>query len=379
MADRIETTPTAGAGFYLKWIAVPIVALMVAGGIVLANELTLRTQRGNLEREADRGRVVLCTKLHGEVTKRTVTLPGEIHGFYETPIYGKISGYVKDMFVDKGSRVKSAQLVATIESPETDQQVRNAKATYDLAKITDGRNQILVSQAVISQQQADESHQTMLADLASWQALVATQQYERVYAPFDGMITVRNLYPGALVATSTAAGTSNPGLYQIATLKPLRIYVYLPQAYAPLVRDGDQAVVTVSEYPNRDYNGSITRHPSALDQSTRTMLLEVDLPNGDISLYPGMYATVAITIKGSSGAPRVPDEALIFNGEQVYVPVVKDSRVHLVAVRLGLDNGIDCEITRGLNGDETVALGLGQAATEGELIQPLFAKPVPSQ
>ena len=301
-------------------------------------------------------------------------LPGEVHGFYETPIYAKISGYVKQMFVDKGALVKAGQLVAIIESPETDQQVRNAKATYDLAKVTDDRNQVLVKNAVIPQQTADESHLTMRADLASWKSLVATQQYERVYAPFDGMITVRNLYPGALVATGTASGTSNPSIYQIATLNQLRVYVYLPQTYAPFVRDGEQSVVTVNEYPDRDYNGAVTRHPSALDQGTRTMLLEVDLLNQDLSLYPGMYASVAITIQGSSGAPRVPDQALIFNGERVYVPIVQDNRIRLVDVRLGLDNGINCEITRGLKGDETVALGLGQAAVEGELIRPLMAK-----
>jgi RND family efflux transporter MFP subunit len=280
------------------------------------------------------------------------------------------------MFVDKGSHVKAGQLVATIESPETDQQARSAKATYDLAKITDDRNQILVANAnqVIPQQTADESHLTMLADLASWKSLVATQQYERVYAPFDGMITVRNLYPGALVATGTAAGTSNPSIYEIATLKPLRVYVYLPQTYSPLVRDGDESTVTVNEYPSRDYNGSITRHPSALDQGTRTMLLEVDLPNKDLSLYPGMYANVAITIKGSNGAPRVPDEALIFNNETIYVPIVQENRIHLIKVKLGLDDGINCEITRGLKGDETVALGLGQAAVEGELVRPLMAQ-----
>ena len=205
--------------------------------IVLAREFSLRNQRASLEggRSGPRRSV---HSAHGE-RGSCITLPGEVHGFYETPIYAKISGYVKQMFVDKGSRVKSGQLVATIESPETDQQVRNAKAAYDLAKITDDRFQVLVSQAVISLQQADESHQTMLADLATWKSLVATQQYERVYAPFDGMITVRNLYPGALVATATASGTSSPSIYEIATLKPLRIYVYLPQTYAPFVHDGD--------------------------------------------------------------------------------------------------------------------------------------------
>jgi RND family efflux transporter MFP subunit len=374
MAEPISTTSDRGYGFYLKWIAIPIVATIVAAGIVLARDLSLRNQRGRLEQEAARGRTVLCTELHGETAARSIVLPGEIHGFYETPIYAKISGYVKEMFVDKGARVKKGQLVAIIESPETDQQVRNAKATYDLAKITDDRNQVLVKNTVIPQQTADESHLTMRADLASWKSLVATQQYERVYAPYDGMITVRNLYPGALVATASASGTSNPSIYELATLSPLRVYVYLPQTYSPLVHDGDHSVITVNEYPDRDYNGSITRHPSALDQGTRTMLLEVDLQNQDLSLYPGMYANVAITIKGSSGAPRVPDQALIFSGQRVYVPIVRDNRIHLVTVKLGLDDGINCEITRGLKGDETVALGLGQAAVEGELIRPLIAK-----
>ena len=374
MAERSSTTSSAGLGFYLKWVALPLIATIVAAGIVLARELSLRNQRGDLAQEAARGRTVLCTKLHAENAAHSIMLPGEVHGYYETPIYAKISGYVKDMFVDKGSRVKAGQLVATIVSPETDQQVRNAKATYDLAKVTDNRSQILVKNAVIPQQTADETHLTMLADLASWKSLLATQQYERVYAPFDGMITVRNLYPGALVATPSASSTSSPSIYNIATLSPLRVYVYLPQTFSPLVHDGDPSVVTVNEYPDRDYNGSITRHPNALDQATRTMLLEVDLQNQDLSLYPGMYANVAITVKGSNGAPRVPDQALIFNGERVYVPIVRDNRIHLVDVKLGLDDGITCEVTRGLKGDETVALALGQAAVEGELIRPLIPK-----
>ena len=140
MAER-NSPSTGGPSFYLKWIALPLVATIVAAGIVLARELSLRNQRGELEQESARGRTVLCAKLRGETATRSIVLPGEIHGFYETPIYAKISGYVKDMFVDKGSRVKAGQLVATIESPETDQQVRTAKANYDLAKITDDRNQ----------------------------------------------------------------------------------------------------------------------------------------------------------------------------------------------------------------------------------------------
>jgi RND family efflux transporter MFP subunit len=301
-------------------------------------------------------------------------LPGEIYGYYETPIYAKIAGYVKTMLVDKGSRVRAGQLVATIESPETDQQTRNAKAAYDIAALTDRRYQSLIKQEVVPQQVADESHAQMLQTYATWRSYVATQQYEHVLAPFDGMITVRNLHPGALVGSAAAAGTSTPAIYQMATLKPLRVYVYLPQPLSPLVRDGDRAVVTVNEYPERDFPGTVSRHPSALDQSTRTMQIEVDLPNEDLALYPGMYANVKIEVSGGKQSPKVPDEALIFTNEDTFVPVVRDNRIHLVKVKLGLDDGTNCEVIHGLSGDEIVALGMGQTAREGELVQPISSR-----
>jgi RND family efflux transporter MFP subunit len=162
---------------------------------------------------------------------------------------------------------------------------------------------------------------------------VATQQYERVLAPYDGVITMRNLHPGALVGSASAANTSSPAIYEMATLRPLRVYIYLPQPFSPFVRDGDGAVITVGEYPDRDFVGTVTRHPEALDQNTRTMQIEVDLPNDDLALYPGMYATVKITIHGSKQSPKVPDQALIFNNNDTFVPVVRDGRIHLVKSR----------------------------------------------
>jgi RND family efflux transporter MFP subunit len=185
------------------------------------------------------------------------------------------------------------------------------------------------------------------------------------------MITARNLNPGALVGSATASGTSTPAIYQMATLKPLRVYVYLPQPLSPLVRNGDKAVVTVNEYPERDFTGTVTRHPAALDETTRTMQVEVDLPNDDLALYPGMYASVKVTLRGSKQSPKVPDQALIFDNEDTLVPVVRHSRIHLVKVKLGLDDGTNCEILSGLNGDETVALGMGQTAREGQLVEPV--------
>jgi RND family efflux transporter MFP subunit len=347
---------------------------MAAAGIVLAKQVSITRQTSELVRVARQGHVVLVAQLTQQAPSREVTLPGEIHGYYETPIYSKVNGYVKRMLVDKGAIVKAGQLVATIESPKTDQQVRNAEASYQIAAITDRRYQELLKQNVVPRQDADTYHATMLETLAAWRSNRATQGYERVIAPFDGMITARSLNPGALVGSASASSTSTPSLFEIATLKPIRTYVYLPQSLAPFVKDRDQATVTVNEYPQREYNGVITRHPSALDQSTRTMLIEVDLANDDISLYPGMYANVTVRVRGSNGAPRVPDQALIFDDDKVLVPVVSDSRIHLAEVRLGYDDGINCEVIRGLKGDETIALGMGQDAEEGELVRPLTVK-----
>ncbi len=371
--------PESGEGrsgplFFVAWIGLAVVTLIAAIAVVTVRGQAVRSQTDLLNQQADQGQPVLVTALVGRVETREISLPGEIHGYYETPIYAKIAGYVKKMLVDKGSRVRAGQLVATIESPETDQQTRNAKASYEIAALTDRRYQALLQQQVVPRQEADQTRAQMLENYAAWQSYVATQKYERVTAPFDGVITIRNLNPGALVGSATATGTSSPAIFEVATLKPLRVYLYLPQPFAPLVRDGDAAVVTVSEYPKRDFVGTITRHPAALDQSTRTMQVEVDLPNDDLALYPGMYANVKVTIRGAKQSPKVPDQALIFNNEDVLVPVVRDDRIHLVKVELGIDDGINCEVIRGLKGDETIALGMGQTAHDGELVQPVSLK-----
>jgi RND family efflux transporter MFP subunit len=363
-----------GRLFLIGWIGLAVITLIAAVAVVSVRGQAVRNQSDLLREEAGQGQPVLVTKLVGRPEMREILLPGEVHGYYETPIYAKIAGYVKTMLVDKGSQVRMGQLVATIESPETDQQTRNAKASYEIAAITDRRFQELLRGQVVPRQQADETHAQMLETYALWQSDVATQQYERVLAPFDGMITARNLNPGALVGSNAATGTSSPSIFEIATLKPLRVYIFLPQPFAPLVRDGDAAVVTVSEYPKRDFVGTITRHPSALDQNTRTMQVEVDLPNNDLALYPGMYANVKVTIRGAKESPRVPDQALIFNNEAVLVPIVRDNRIHLVKVELGLDDGVNCEVVRGLEGDETIALGMGQTAHDGQLVKPVPSK-----
>jgi RND family efflux transporter MFP subunit len=157
----------------------------------------------------------------------------------------------------------------------------------------------------------------------------------------------------------------------LATLKPLRVYASVPQDIANFVHDGGSATVTVEQYPGRTFTGRVTRHPQALDPSTRMMLVEVDLPNSDNALYPGMYGMMSLNVTVTSSAPLVPDDALIFRDGKVLVPLIQQSRVHLAPVSLGYDNGYSVEVT-GISQNDLIALNLGQSATEGERVQPLL-------
>jgi RND family efflux transporter MFP subunit len=372
MTESRSNREATGSLFYFGWIATVIVVLVTLGSLVLAREVWLRRQTSELTQEESRGPLVLVVPVERIPMKRTLSFPGDVHGFFESPVYPKVPGYIKSVLVDKGMRVRKGQLLAELVSPELDQQVQEAKAAYDMAALTDHRYQILIKQHVVSQEQADQAHSTMLSTYARWKSLVAQQGYEKVLAPFDGIVTERNLDPGALVAMSTAQEGARE-IFKMATLRPVRVYVRMPQDDAAFVKDGDPARVTVSQFPGRNFNGSVTRHPPALMNETRTMLVEVDLPNDDLALLPGMYAHVDITIGGSSAAPLVPDDALVFKNGKTFVPVVRDNRIHLVEVELGQDDGMNCQVLQGLRGDEMVAINLGQAAQEGELVRTRIA------
>ena len=361
-----------GKFFVAGWIVAVALVVVATAGLVLARDFWIGRQISELQREADLGPHVLVASIGRTVDRRQISLPATVRGFNETQIYAKIPGYLKKIFVDKGDRIRAGEVLAIIDSPELDHQVANALANLRLAQVTDRRNQLLVQQGVVSQQSADDTHQTMLADKATYDQLVSEQSYKTIKAPFDGIVTEREMDPGHLIPASTAgAAASGAAVVSIATLKPLRIFAYVPQNIAPFVKDGDQATITVTEYPGRKYVGSVTRHPNALSPNTRTMLVEVDLPNQDASLLPGMYATAGFSVNVTGGTPMVPDDALIFRNGKVYVPLVSQNHLHLAEVELGYDNGQQVEITNGLSGSDTVALNVGQAARDGEPVQPV--------
>ncbi|HLH76126.1 MAG TPA: efflux RND transporter periplasmic adaptor subunit [Candidatus Binataceae bacterium] len=369
-----HSTPKPGRGFFIGWIVVVVAVAIATASLVRARATWIIRQSGQLARQADLGPRVLVTKVRSSPRWRTIELPAAVHGYVETPVYAKVAGYLKSIRVDKGDRVKSGEILAILESPETDQQVANARATYKLDLLTDRRNQVLLQAGVVAPQTADQSHQALLSAQAQLRQMLALQSYEVIRAPFSGMITARYVDPGALIPQVTGPSSGSTPIVSMATLDRLRIYAYVPQSDAPFIRDGDPAVVTVAQFPRRKFGGAVTRHPEALDSTSVTMLVEVDVANPDRILYPGMYARVRFTITTPVQLPLVPDDALIFKNGDPYVPVVREGRLHLVPVSLSNDNGIDVEIPSGITVGELVAVNVGQAAADGEPVQPVLAQ-----
>jgi len=362
------------------------VAFSVSGGFVLARQQLLQRQTTQLTHTASLGPHVLVTQLLGGGTSRTIELPASIHGYIETPVYAKVPGYMKTINVDKGDHVKNGEVIAIIESPETDKLVADARSFYWIQNITDVRNQELVRQQVVPQQTADNTHSAMLQAKAAYEQELAMQGYEVVRAPFDGIVTARFVDPGTLIpaatapvsaavsANTTTISTSTP-IVSLASQAPLRIYAFVPQTFSSLIKDGDPATVTVIDYPNRKFIGTVTRHPEALDQVTRTMQVECDLANQDRSLFPGMYANMKMTAHVTVSNLTAPDDALIFRNDKTYLPVVRDNHLKLVEVTLGHDDGYTCEVSGDLRPGEQIAVNVGEAARDGDPVQPVESNP----
>jgi RND family efflux transporter MFP subunit len=367
------TGPQPGKWFAAAMVGAIVLMVALTAGLVLGHEVILKHQSSELAREAEQGRRVLVARVLHSAPSRTLDLPATIHGYVETPIYAKIAGYLKTIQVDKGDRVQRGEVLAVLEAPELDKQVADAKANYWLASVTDRRTQALLKQGVIAAQQADTSHAQMLQARASYEQLRAMQDYKIVTAPFDGIITARYVDPGALIPQTTTASNGNP-IVAMATMAPLRVYIDVPQSLALFIRNGDEAKITVYERPGRTFTGPIMRHPEALNSASRTMLTEIDLPNKDLALYPGMYAKAEITVATAESGEMVRDDSLVFRNGKVYVPVVRNDHLHLVEVTLGYDNGQTVVVKGDVHDDDLVALNTGQAAEEGQVVHPVMSQ-----
>ena len=321
-----------------------------------------------LARETSEAAVQSVNVIHPQTgaPNQEIALPGYTQAFIDTPVYARTSGYLKTWRFDIGSHVKKGDLLAEIETPEVDQQLRQARAdlstaqaNLSLAVITATRNENLLKTRSVSMQDRDNAAGALAADKAIVQSnegnvarLEQLQSYEKVLAPFDGIITARDTDIGALID----AGANSPSkeLFHLAAIDRLRIYVSVPERYARAAQPGATANITLDEFPGETFQGTLVRNANAIDLASRTLLLEVDIENPAGRLLPGAYTFVHLTLPTATQSVTLPSNALLFRQEGLQAAVVRNGHAQLVAVTIGRDYGEKVEILSGLQTSDAV-------------------------
>jgi RND family efflux transporter MFP subunit len=296
-----------------------------------------------------------------------ITLPGGTQAYISSPIYARTNGYLVNWFFDIGARVKKGDLLAVIDTPELDKQLKQAqadletaKANLALAKITADRWQGLIKTHSVSQQSTDQATQNLGATVASVDSYAANVRrlqdlvsFEKVYAPFDGIITVRNTDIGWLIDAGANPPTSF--LFQLAQISVLRVFVAIPQVYSRAAQIGALAVITLDELPNRTFRGKVTRTSNSIDLASRTLNTEVDVDNPTGQLLPGAYVLVHLKLPGKTHGVTVPSNTLLFRSEGLRVGLARSHRAELVPIAIGRDYGATVEVVSGLTpADEVI-------------------------
>jgi RND family efflux transporter MFP subunit len=311
-----------------------------------------------------------------------IVLPGNVQPFISSPIFARTNGYLEHWYFDIGAHVKKGQLLAVISSPEVDQQLQQArsnlltaKANLELASITKDRYQGLKKSNAVSQQDVDNAVGTynankaiVDADQAAVDQYAALVSFEKVYAPFDGVITARNTDIGDLINSGSNANVKTD-LFHIAQPGMLRVYVNVPEEYSPQTRPGLTAELKLAEFPGRMFTGKLVRTADAINYTTRTLLVEVDVNNPSGQLLSGAYAEVHFKVPGQVSTYILPVDTLLFRKEGLNVVVVEDGKAKLAAVAPGRDFGDSIEIVSGLHGDESVIMSPPDSIVTGETVQ----------
>ena len=318
----------------------------------------------------------------GDVT-RSVTLPGDLVGYYESALHAKVTGYLKSIAVDKGDWVKKGQVLAEIEVPELDEKLERARASLQVRRVTYDRlkNVWATDRRLVAREDVDIAEGKFLEAKAQVDELEALVAYTHIVAPFDGVVTGRYVDPGALIQASGHGDVSESSgtraeavpVVRMAAIDTLRVYVYVPEGESSLVRRGIPATLHLREFPGREFKGTVTRYATALDLSTRTMLTEVDLENPRHELYPGMYADVLLELERHSGVLKVPAAAVGSAGQDHFVYAVVDGRLVKRPVTLGLTVEGSVEIASGLTGDEQIVPSIDPGLNDGDRVRAVMA------
>jgi RND family efflux transporter MFP subunit len=311
-----------------------------------------------------------------------IVLPGNVQPYVTAPIFSRTNGYLQAWYLDIGAHVKKGQLLAVIATPEVDQQLgqsrsnlSTAEANLRLAEITKNRYEDLLKTHAVAQQDADNAIGTfnanksiVEADQANVKQLETLQSFEKIYAPFDGIITARNTDVGALVDSGSSAGVKTD-LFHLSQVDRLRVYVNVPEEYSQAAISGLTAELTLAEFPGTTFSGKLVRTSQAINYETRTLLAEIDVVNPTGKLLSGSYAEVHFKVPGKLSTYILPSETLLFRKEGLRVAVVKDNKAQLLPVTPGRDFGDTIEIISGLQGNESVIVSPPDSVVNGEKVQ----------
>lgn len=365
------------------WILV--LAVVTAAVIVIAGILPRIQARTALRKETAEMAVpaVVVVKPKRSAPVQEIVLPASVQAFIDAPIYARTNGYLKKWYVDIGGRVKAGQLLAEIDTPEVNQQLRQsladlatAQANLNLSKITADRYEGLLKTDSVSKQESDNAagdYAAKQANLQSSQAnvkrLQELQSFQKIYAPFSGVITARNTDVGALIDSGSSGGVRTE-LFHIVQPDKLRVYVSVPQVYSQAAKPGLTANLTLSEFPGRSFEGKLVRTANAIDPSSRTLLVEIAVNNPTGQLFTGSYAEVHLKLPTAASAFILPVNTLLFRSEGLRVAAVGEGqKVELKQITLGHDFGSEVEVIAGLEGNESIIVNPPDSVVNGETVR----------
>jgi RND family efflux transporter MFP subunit len=368
------------SSWWILLLAVVCAVLLVVFGIL--PRIQARTA---LRQETDQMAVptVAVVQPKRSAPAHEIILPASVQAFADAPIYARTNGYLKKWYVDIGTRVQAGQLLADIDTPEVNQQLRQARAdlatsqaNLNLSKITAGRYAGLLATDSVSKQESDnatgdyEAKQALLqSSQANVRRLEELLSFQKIYAPFAGVITARNTDIGALIDSGSSGGTRTE-LFHIVQPDKLRVYVSVPQVYSQAAKPGLTADLTLSEFPGRRFEGKLVRTANAIDPTSRTLLVEIAVNNPTGQLFTGSYAEVHLKLPTPTSSLILPVNTLLFRAEGLRVATVGDGqRVELKQITLGHDFGSEVEVVAGLNGNENVIVNPPDSVVAGETVR----------
>jgi RND family efflux transporter MFP subunit len=371
---------SSGSGFL--WLIVALILAGVIGYAIYAGIHQRSSAETKLQDDTQASAIPSVAVVHPKPNMMTseISLPGSTQAFIDTPIYARASGYLKSWAFDIGARVKQGELLAEIETPELDQQLdqaqaslKDAQANLAISQTTNGRYQALVSSHSVSQQEAAQT----AADLASKQALVDAaaanvrrfeqeKAFQKIYAPFDGVVTARNTDIGDLIQSGD--NTAPHELFHLASIAKLRVYISVPEVYAPTVHDSEAVTLTLDSFPGETFHGTVVRNADSISPTTRTLNVEVDVDNPTGRLMPGAYAFVHLPVHAQAGSVVIPSDTLLFRAEGLRVGVVRDGKVVLLPLTIGHDYGSSVEVVSGLKENDAVILDPADSLAEGDRV-----------